>query len=133
MDYGRFPTYEKIMNTTPLPRTRQANGLFLLELAFSPNDTTHSLGVPMRLEFGAFGDVCRIDVEGWNAHHTAALPLLTEALRQLDPPAQAAYLPEQQRLTLTFVENAPKREARVGGTLVFNSDGALTALLAPLK
>lgn len=133
MDYGRFPTYEKIMNTTPLPRTRQANGLFLLELAFSPNETTHSLGVPMRLEFGAFGDVCRIEVSGWNDRHAAAVPSLAEALRQLDPPAQLAHRPDQQRLTLTFVENAPKREARVGGTLVFNPDGALTALLAPLK
>jgi len=134
MDAGHFPTYEKIMNTTPLPRTRQANGIFLLEISFSPTEQTHSLSVPMRLEFGSFGDVCRVHVEGWDARHSAAaLALLREALAQLQPPAHVAAAPGENRLSITFMENPAVREAHVLGTLVFNPDGALTAMLAPLK
>jgi len=132
MDAGNFPTYEKIMNTTPMPRTRQANGIFLLEISFSPSEQTHSFSVPMRLEFGAFGDVCRVHVDAWSARHAAvALPLLKEALAQLKPPAAAVSQPEDHRLVITFMENKPAREMRVSGTLVFNPDGILTAMMAP--
>ena len=134
MDAGNFPTYEKIMNTTPLPRTRQGGGYFLFEISFSPSEQTHSLSVPMRLEFGAFGDVCRMDVDGWNERHNAeALPLLSEALSQLKPAAQASANLLENRLVIHFMDNKPARELRVQGTLVFGSDGALTAILAPLK
>jgi len=134
MDAGNFPTYEKIMNTTPLPRTRQGGGFFLLEISFSPSEQTHSLSVPMRLEFGSFGDVCRMHVEGWTErHNTVALPLLLEALAQLKPAAQAAADLLQNRLVVSFIDNKPVREARVQGTLVFSPDGVLTAVLAPLK
>jgi hypothetical protein len=134
MDAGNFPTYEKIINTTPLPRTRQANGVFLLEVSFSPSEQTTSLGVPMDLEFGAFGDVCRIVVSGWSSRHTSlALTTLMETLGKLDPKGEAEVDASQSRLTLTFMENPAARRARVFGTLVFNPEGILTALLAPLK
>jgi hypothetical protein len=134
MDAGNFPTYEKIMNTTPMPRTRQGGGYFLLEISFSPSEQTHSLSVPMKLEFGTFGDVCRMQVEGWHERHNmAALPLLMDALSQLKPAAQATSDLAQNRLTINFIDNKPVREARVQGTLVFGPDGVLTAMLAPLK
>jgi hypothetical protein len=134
MDAGNFPTFEKIINTTPLPRTRQANGVFLLEISFSPSERTHSLSVPMHLEFGAFGDVCRVTIEGWNERHsTTALALLKEALAQLQPAGSLNVVPAENRLILTFLENPSARQKRVSGTLVFNPDGALTALLAPLR
>jgi|GEM_PF-5461944 len=134
MDAGNFPNYEQIINTTPLPRTRQGNGVFLLELSFSPTEQTHSLNVPMRLEFGRFGDVCKIDIEGWTARHSQeALPVLKEAIKQLQPPAEVATDEASASLTLTLMDNKPVRDARVFGTLVFNPEGLLTALLAPLK
>jgi len=134
MDAGNFPTFEKIINTTPLPRTRQANGIFLLEISFSPSEQTRSLSVPMRLEFSAFGDVCRMDIEGWDARRSAsAFTLLGEALAQLHPAASAAEDLTQNRLAITFMENPMAREARIIGTLVFTADGVLTAILAPLK
>jgi len=134
VDAGNFPNYERIINTTPLPRTRQERGWFYLELAFSPNDTTKSLACPMRLEFGAFGDVCRIEIKGWNSRASAhARDALLKHLPHLVPPASGRYDASQDTLTLHLVDNKAAREKNTEGLLIFNSQDELVCLATGLK
>lgn len=134
MDAGHFPTYEKIINTTPLPRTRQEKGIFLIEIAFDPLGETHSVGASMRLAFGAFGGVMSVDIGPRTAFKDAAtLSALSVALQSMNPPATLNESLERDCWTITLVPGQPTRHAEVQGTLVFDRQDRLSALLAPLS
>jgi hypothetical protein len=132
MDAGNFPTYEKIINTTPLPRTRQENGLFLFEISFDPHQTTRSISVSMRLSFGQFGGVSRLEVFDWDSLGLEdASPELATALAALQPSATHRHL--GKHLVLDFIDNVPARLKDVQGTVVINAQNHICAILAPLR
>jgi len=134
MDAGNFPTYEKIINTTPLPRTRQENGWFYLELSFSPEGSTRSVSCPMRLEFGTFGDVCRIDISAWSSKMASgAQDRLAQHMTQLQPPGVYRHDRASDVLSLQIMENKAAREKQVNGLLIFNTAGDLVCLATALK
>lgn len=133
MDAGHFPTYEKIINTTPLPRTRQERGLFLIELAFDPQATTASRAADMTLEFSAFGSVTKVLLDRWSeAGAGIDADALRSRLAEILPPVSLAVNAALDRLELTVMINPARRTKRVRGTLVVGTNGSLTALLAPV-
>jgi hypothetical protein len=134
MDAGNFPTYEKIINTTALPRTRQEGGWFFLELSFSPQEATRSVTATMHLDFGAFGDVCRLRVERWGRlAAVSALSSLNTLLPRLQPPATSDYDAETDVLTLNLLANSSARQGTVQGSLIFDSKNDLVCLATRLK
>jgi len=134
MDAGNFPNYERIINTTPLPRTRQERGWFFLELSFSPEESTRSVVCPMHLEFTAFGDVCRIEVPAWGTRTTPHTRTeLEKLLRSVVPPVKYDHDPATDLLRLELMDNRAAREKMVQGTLIFNSKEELVCLATGLK
>jgi len=134
MDAGNFPNYERIINTTPLPRTRQEKGWFFLELSFTPEGSTRSVTCPMRLEFGAFGDVCRLEITQWSTRSSeSGRVALQSILPNVQPPAIYRHDAASDTLQLEFVNNRATREARVQGTLIFNAKDELVCLATGLR
>ncbi len=134
MDYHQFKTYEKVANAAPFPRTRQEQGLFLLELSFSPEDETRSTPVMMTLEFTAFGDVSHATISHCSSYAPReTLRALQAALKNSQPPMCATYAEDTDTLKIQLLENPPRRSKVVPGTLVFNPRGEFVTIAARLR
>ena len=134
MDYGQFKTYEKVTNAAGFPRTRQEQGLFLLELGFSPELETHSINVPMTVEFSGFGDVIGLRIKPYSAYASPKrIPALKDRLTSSDPPVEVFYDPETDDFALQFLKNPTQRTRNLMGSLIFDPDENLTVLLVRLR
>jgi hypothetical protein len=134
MDYHQFKTYEKVTNTSGFPRTRQEQGLFLLELSFSPEEETHSLNVPLMADFSAFGDVVSLHLQKCSTYLSApAMLALQDTLKPSEPPLRASYDPLTDDLAVHFLKNPAVRTRAVAGSFIFDSHRRLVTLVARLR
>ncbi len=134
MDYHQFKTYEKVTNAAGFPRTRQEQGLFLLELEFCSEGETRSAPVTMKAEFSGFGDVCRLTVHNFSAYASREEAAhLQSQLIQTDPPIHATFNADGDHLSIEFLNNPPQRQRQVSGTLIFDSKNHLVTIVAQLR
>lgn len=133
MDYRLFRNFEKV-DPAALPRVLQEQGLFLVELRFSPEGETRSVPANFHVERSRYGEVCKVILRNASALLRPEQSTESEALLStLKPPVTVCWGRDRDELAWIYIDQPAARVHAATGLLIFNEGQQLCSILTYLK